>query len=243
MKLLLIRHGEPDYENDTITAKGVIEANHLADKIKTMHIDECYVSPLGRARATAAPSLKVLNKDEIILDWLREFSYKVPRPDAGGEMKVPWDWLPTDWTKNPIFYDKDNWMNYPLFVEYGIDVKAKEVIKEFDLFLKNHGYERENEYYRAVKPSNDTVAFFCHFGLGCILMGHLIGASPMVLWHGLCAAPTSITTIATEERRKGYASFRTLSYGDVSHLYAADEAPSFAARFCECYGNEGERID
>ena len=32
------------------------------------------------------------------------------------------------------------------------------------------------------------------------------------------------------------------SIGDVSHLYAAGVEPSFAARFCETYGN-GDRID
>ncbi|MCD7818385.1 MAG: histidine phosphatase family protein, partial [Lachnospiraceae bacterium] len=83
---------------------------------------------------------------------------------------------------------------------------------------------------------------FCHYGVGCVLVGHLIGVSPMVLWHGFCAAPSSVTTVVTEERRKGIASFRVSSYGDISHLSAHGEPPAFAARFCESWENE-ERHD
>jgi len=33
------------------------------------------------------------------------------------------------------------------------------------------------------------------------------------------------------------------SFGDISHLYAGEEEPSFAARFCESYQNSEERHD
>ena len=52
-----------------------------------------------------------------------------------------------------------------------------------------------------------------------------------------------MTTLVTEERRKGIASFRMLSFGDLSHLYVHGEVPAFAARFCEVYENENERHD
>ena len=67
---------------------------------------------------------------------------------------------------------------------------------------------------------------------------HLLNVSPMVLWHGLCAAPTSVTTVVTEERQKGIAYFRMLAFGDTAHLYCKGEPPAFAARFCECFGKE-----
>lgn len=60
----------------------------------------------------------------------------------------------------------------------------------------------------------------------------------MVLWHGTVAAPTAVTTLYTEERRRGKAAFRMAAFGDISHLYEAGEEPSFAARFCEIYENE-----
>ena len=65
----------------------------------------------------------------------------------------------------------------------------------------------------------------------------------MLLWHGTMAAPTSVTTVVTEERREGTAYFRMTSFGDLSHLYANGEPPAFAGRFCECFGNPDERTD
>ena len=109
--------------------------------------------------------------------------------------------------------------------------------------LASHGYVRDGLTYRAEHANNDTIVFFCHFGLECVLLSHLLHISPMVLWHGTCAAPSSVTTLVTEERRPGIAYFRMSSFGDISHLYVKDEPPAFAARFCECYDNEDERHD
>lgn len=58
MRLLFIRHGEPDYEKDSLTEKGFREAEYLAEYLAGEKIDTCYVSPLGRAKDTAAPTLK-----------------------------------------------------------------------------------------------------------------------------------------------------------------------------------------
>lgn len=65
----------------------------------------------------------------------------------------------------------------------------------------------------------------------------------MILWHHTAAAPTSVTTVNTEERREGTAIFRVSSFGDISHLYAGGEEPSFSARFCETYDDVQERHD
>ncbi len=90
------------------------------------------------------------------------------------------------------------------------------VTGELDCILERHGYVREGNYYRVREANTDTIVFFCHFGLGCVLLSHLLGISPMVLWHGFCAAPTSIAEVVTEERRKGIASFRMESARNTS---------------------------
>ena len=56
MKILLIRHGDPDYEHDTLTEQGWREAELLAQRMKTIPVDGFYLSPLGRAQATASVS-------------------------------------------------------------------------------------------------------------------------------------------------------------------------------------------
>ena len=109
--------------------------------------------------------------------------------------------------------------------------------------MAEHGYVRDGAYYRAERANEDTLVFFCHFGLECVLLSHLMNVSPMILWHSTCAAPSSVTTVVTEERHRGIAYFRMSSFGDISHLYAADQEPSFAARFCETYDTPGQRRD
>ena len=120
--------------------------------------------------------------------------------------------------------------------------RAELIVRRFDALLQAHGYRRSGLCYAAERPNTETLAFFCHFGLSCVLLSHLMNCSPMVLWQGLCMAPSSVTTVYTEERRPGIAAFRTAAVGDISHLYARQVPPSFAARFCECYG-DGTRID
>ena len=73
------------------------------------------------------------------------------------------------------------------------------------------------------------------------MLSHLFNMSPVALLQHYAAAPTSVTTVYTEEREEGIASFRCASYGDISHLYAAHEPPSFSARFCETFANQDER--
>lgn len=141
------------------------------------------------------------------------------------------------------YYRYDQWYDTEIMKEGHVKEEYQWVTENFDRLLEKHGYRREGHIYRAERPNNDTIVFFCHFALGCVLLSHLMNVSPMTLWHGTCAAPTSVTTVVTEERREGFASFRMSSFGDISHLYAKGEEPAFAARFCECYENADERHD
>ena len=242
MKLLLIRHGDPDYAIDGLTPAGRREAELLAERIAPMEVTEYFVSPLGRAKATAAPTLARAGRSAVECGWLREFDIPVARPDLEGLSVVPWDWLPQDWTKDPRFFDPQRWRENEIFRSAGIGEAYDKVTAAFDALLAEYGYVREGLCYRAERPNAETLAFFCHFGLSCVLLSHLMHLSPMPLWHGTCMAPSSVTTVYTEERRPGIAFFRAAAIGDVSHLYAKGVEPSFAARFCEVCGN-GDRTD
>lgn len=242
MKILIIRHADPDYSIDSLTEKGWKEAEYLSEKLVKMDIDFFYSSTLGRAKDTGSCTLKKLNREfDGVFEWLKEFPAVINRPDCG--KSIAWDWLPSDWTVVEDFYHKDKWGEVSQMSEGKVKEEYDRVVGEFDSLIANHGYVREGNYYRAEKPNSDTIAIFCHFGSGCVLLSHLLGVSPMVLWHGFCAAPSSVTTLTTEERREGIASFRMNSYGDVSHLYVKGEESAFAARFCEMFSNEDERHD
>ncbi len=242
MKILIIRHGDPDYEIDSLTEKGWREAEMLSDRIAPMPIKAYYVSPLGRARDTASFTLKKAGRTAEVLPWLREYDVRITDP-ATGQKRIPWDMLPGDWTSVPEYYDKDKWYDVPIMKEAGMGSGLRAVWDGLDEILLRHGYRREGMVYRAENPNEDTIVFFCHFGVGCVMIGHLLGISPMILWHGFMAAPTSVTVLNSEERREGTAFFRVSSYGDISHLYAKGEEPAFAGRFCEMFSNSEQRHD
>ena len=243
MKILLIRHGDPDYTVDGLTETGRREAALLAERIAPMDVTEYFVSTMGRALDTARPTLEKAGREALACDWLREFGIPVHRPDKGGELSaVPWDWLPQDWSANPILLDRERWHEHPVFAEMDLKSAYDRVIEAFERVLARYGYVRQGLCYRVERGNSDTLVFFCHFGLACVLMSRLMNVSPMVLWHGLAMAPSSVTTIYSEERRPGIASFRASAVGDVSHLLGRGVEPSFAARFCEVYGN-GDRVD
>jgi len=242
MKLIIIRHADPDYSIDSLTEKGWREAELLSDRIVNMDVKEFYMSPLGRAKDTASITLKRMKREAIVLDWLKEFFVPVI-DEKTGKKRIPWDFIPEEWTAINEYYNKDLWHTVPIMQSGHVFDEAMRVYKGLDEVIKKHGYERDGKIYRAVNPNTDTIVFFCHFGVECVMLGHLLGISPVVLWHGFCAAPTSVTTLVTEERRKGIAYFRMTSFGDISHLYVAGEKPAFSARFCETYDNWEERHD
>ena len=235
MRILIVRHADPDYERDSLTETGWREAELLAERLSRLDVKAFYVSPLGRAKDTASRTLGKMNREAQELPWLQEFCRAdIRRPDVKGRT-ILWDWLPQDWTVEERYYDRAEWMETEIMRDSTVKQEYCWVCNGFDEVLKKHGYVREGGCYRVENSNTDTIVFFCHFGVECVMLGHLLGISPMVLWHGMCAAPSSVTTIYTEERRQGIASMRISAFGDVSHLYAADEEPSFAARFCEVY--------
>ena len=241
MDLLLIRHGEPGMDGGLTTA-GQLEARLLAGRLAAVDVKEFFVSPLQRARETAAPVLKAAGREGIELPWLREFDVPVARPDLLGMSAVPWDWLPQDWLADPRFLSNENWRENAVFRAASVGEAYDAVVSAFDVLLSEYGYRRTGLCYSVKSGNEDTLVFICHFGVICLLLSHLLNCSPMQLWQGLALPPSSVTTLHTEERRSGIAVFRAASIGDVSHLYASGIEPSFSGRFCTVYGN-GERMD
>ncbi len=238
MKLVIVRHGDPDYEHNTLTEKGKREAELLAPRFDNMDVTAFFVSPLGRAQETAAPILSRLHRTAETLPWLREFTeILVRRLDSPEKPTCCWDWMPDDLADYPILFDKDRWGEAPIMKENGIKAYYDRIVGEFDAFLAKCGYQREMSYYRVMRSNLDTYVLICHFGLECVLLSRLWNVSPVPLWQGTIAQTTGVTEVVTEERRNGIASFRMLTFGDVTHLTSAGEPPSFSGRFRESYPN------
>ena len=234
MKILLIRHGEPDYAADSLTPRGWREAELLADRLCRLSVDDWYVSPLGRARDTAKATLARLGREATTLDWLQEFRGTLRNPRTG-ETGIIWDLMPQYWTLCPELRDRDHWLDNPLIQTGNSAEVYRETTQGLDALLASYGYRRQGMLYRTDQNRRDTIALFCHFGISCMMLSHLLGISPMLLLHGFIMPPTSITTLVTEERVRGEVWFRCTGFGDVSHLVNAGQTVSRSGQFGELY--------
>lgn len=233
MKILIIRHAEPDYSVDSLTEKGFCEAELLSQFLMSLNISDVYCSTMGRAQATAKPFLEKSGLSAENCDWLREFGGKLAVPE--GERPLPWDILPCVWQSSDGYFSLDGWLGNPAVVKGGAADEYRRVTAEFDnVMKKNYGLERDGLIYKG-ENSDRTIAFFCHFALGSVLVSHLTGISPVLLWQGFNMPPSAVTTMRTEERRLGEVIFRCCGFGDVSHLRMGGEPVSSMGMFPELY--------
>ena len=235
MKLIFIRHGDPDYEKDSLTEKGWREAEILAKRVAKWDIKQIYCSPFGRAQDTCSLSLKATGKEAITCDWLKEFYYRV-WDEQEGEWTIAWDFFPRDFNNWDELHDKDKWDQTKIMKSGELDKHAREVYAGFDALLEKHGYRRnDRKFYDVIEHNDDNIVFFCHFGVTALIVSHLIGVAAPVLWQGMMMQPTSITVLGSEERIPGEASFRVQVFGDATHLIEAGEPISPSGYFAELF--------
>lgn len=232
MRLIFVRHAEPDYEHDTLTEKGWREAALLAERTSRWKVDAFYCSPLGRAKDTASLTLEKCGREAVICDWLREFDAPVLDPETGKE-RLPWDLLPGYWTKIPEMHSVETFADTPLMRTGRVQSEYERVCRGIDGIIASHGYAREGSMYRTKAHNEDTVVVFCHMGVTFFMLSHLLHISPVNLIHGMFLAPSSVTIVSTEEVVSGEAFFRCQTVGDTSHLYRADEPVSRMGYFAD----------
>ena len=236
MRLIFIRHGDPDYEKDSLTEKGWREAELLSQRVSNWDVKDFYCSPLGRAKDTAAVSLNKLHREATVCDWLKEFFVLVKDPETGRD-RIPWDFMPEYWTKESLLYDKEKWVEAPVMKTGELKKSYKEVCNGIDELLATYGYNRKDAYYITEEGNDATIVFFCHLGLMFTVMSHLLNIAPTLLWHGFFVAPTSVTILNTEERVPGKAYFRCQVMGDTTHLHDGNEPISKSGYFTELFQN------
>ena len=162
MRILIVRHADPDYEIDSLTPKGWKEAELLSKRLIKYDLNGIYCSPLGRACDTAGVTLKKLNREAEICDWLREFDVPVRLPN--GEMKGNcWDLMPSYWTGIEAFYGKDSWLETDLMKSGPAKEHYRQVSDGMDEILSRFGYLREGNIYRTSKGNCDTIVLFLPF--------------------------------------------------------------------------------
>lgn len=219
MRLHIIRHGDPNYQDDCLTLKGREEAEALVRYTETLPIRSIFSSPMGRARETAEPTAKRLGLPVTILPWTREIhlpSYDHPKRgkvavwNAEPERLAACERYPGGWLKDPIFE--------PPFGEE----KFAEIYAGLNEFFAQEGIFYNNGAFTAEHPLKDgDIALFCHLGFGFALLGILTNMPATFYWRSYFIATSSVTTIRFEED-DGIVNPRITALGCTPHLFKAN---------------------
>ena len=238
MKIIIIRHAEPDYEKNTLTAHGFTEAEALSEAYKDFQFDEAYTSPLNRAKYTAEIFLKNHPDKKLVQkDWLVEMDTPIHVPYVDHSV-LPWDFLPQHFVNEKPFFQGDKYFSSKWLQSGAIQKRYDEAAQGLDEILASNGYVRDGKLYKATHSNTKTILIFCHLGTMAVLMSHLLHVPYIFFAQHFECQTTGVTTLVTEERQQGIAQFRCLRFSDISHLTAKGIEPSFWGRFCEIFDSD-----
>ena len=218
MKLYLIRHADPDYENDCITEKGICEARELGKRAGSLDLTQVFTSPMGRARETGRYVADGSGLEPSVLDWTAELNnlYK----------ETPFGHRPV-WDIPPEYYLEPGKISKRKSPHIADDMPAHDEIlatlqtlgRHSDDFFKGFGYRRQGSRYAVESHSDAQVAIVCHLGFSLTLLSHLLRIPLDRVWTTFWLPPASITAVLMEEHSESWAVPRLVSVGDVAHLY------------------------
>ncbi len=223
MLLYIVRHGDPDYEHDSLTERGKLQAEAVGKRIFDSKIDKIFSSPMGRAKETAEPACRLLGLEKNIEEWTHEVGDERLTPFPDGKMKS------ITFVPNTYYREKGN-IDLPYDRAYecsGInESQMKSAVKYIEEhgkeFLERLGYKEENGVYRILKPNEDKVALFCHSVFARAWISVLLHIPLHIMWSGFNYTHTGVTVIEFENNENGFSAPRCLCYSDVSHLYASN---------------------
>ncbi|WP_135553972.1 histidine phosphatase family protein [Paenibacillus cymbidii] len=220
MRLSIIRHADPDYANNTITAAGHLEAKALADRLQREGVDRIYTSPLPRAQLTSQYTADRLGLATVVLPWTRELEgWHID--GVQGPHTAAWNVNGETVRERAPFPGSGDWHAFGPFAGGGFRERFEALQAESDRFLASLGYERDGGRYRIAAPHRERIAVFCHLGFGLTWLAHLLELPVPSVWTSFWKAPSSVTTVLFDERSAQWAVPRCLCVGDTSHLHHA----------------------
>ncbi len=219
MRIVFVRHGEPDYANDCLTPLGREQAKAAALRLKEEGIGEIWSSPLGRARETAEATAKVLGLPVQTLDFMREVSWGSTDGTelyGGGH---PWA-IVFEMARQGFDLNDPNWRDLPFFRTNRLLECIDRVECGIDKWLERYGYFREGIYYRraAEEKPQRTVALFSHGGSSCAAMGHILNLQFPCACALLHIDHTGITVVQMEGRAGDGTLSRLTMTNDTGHI-------------------------
>lgn len=205
MRILIIRHGDPDYAHDCLTELGQRQAEAAAVRLMSEDIETVYSSSMGRAYETALAYVREASaqagKDsakeiEAIrqLDFMREIRYG--QGEALYTTGNPWDEADKMATEDRELLDL-NWHDEPFFRDNVATSEVDRIAEATDEWMLELGYRREGRYYRNIREDDQehTVALFCHGGSGTAMLARILNLPFPYLCAIIRMRHTAITSI------------------------------------------------
>ena len=174
MRIIIIRHGDPDYEIDGLTEKGKVEVEYLRRRMVKENITKVYCSILGRARLTAQPFLDSLKIKAEYCEWLKEFNDPQVNLPYEKEPTICWDIMPEYINTLQNIYHPTKWREEEFVKNSTLLQRYDYVIENLDKVLSKHGYVRDGYNYKVERSNHDTLVLVCHFGLTAVILSHLM---------------------------------------------------------------------
>ena len=146
MRIIFIRHGEPDYEHDTLTETGFKQAQIVAQRLKDENIDEIWSSTNGRAVNSAKPTAELLGLPVKTVDFMREVTWGSKTGEKLFADGHPWD-IADEMARLGMDLNSPDWCTNRFFKDNKVVGCAETVSMGIDEWLEEHGYKRNGLYY------------------------------------------------------------------------------------------------
>lgn len=219
MRILFVRHGEPDYARDCLTPLGEEQAGAAAARLRDEGIEAIYTSPMGRARQTAEETAKILGLEPIVLDFMHEIHWGSADGTPVFADGHPWHIADEMASQGWDLTDR-GWKSHPFFVHNRAVAEVEKVERGIDGWLASLGYEREGAYYRCVREDEEqhTVALFSHGGSSSAAMGRILNL-PFPYMCAVLHLPFTGITVIRLDRHPGSLRLPVLELaGDGKHI-------------------------
>jgi len=218
MELTYIRHGQPEWDrggfavdDPILTPLGEEQARWLGEAFVGRPVDRLLVSPLVRARQTAAPIAEALQIEPEVLDWL---------PEIAAPM---WQGTPSEVVAKAFADSRarpldEQWDGLP----GGESFRAfhQRITEGLDALLGELGARRLTTHPLVwdLEEPGPNVVIVAHAGTNAVSLGHLLGIEPVPWeWERFVSFHASVSTVRPMPI-SGVHSFSLFRFSDTSHL-------------------------
>lgn len=221
MLLYIIRHGDPDYTTDSLTPRGVLQAEAVGKRIRDAGVDRIFSSPMGRAQQTAEPACRLLGLPCEIEPWTHEVGREKNTTYPDGVVRS------LGAVQNTVLLDEGRWdlncsraFEHPAFADTQLPAARQYIEENGRAFLERLGYREENGIFRILRPNEEKIALFCHGFFARTWLSILLHIPYHVMLASFEYTHTGVTTLRFANNENGVTAPACLSFCDMSHLYA-----------------------